>query len=356
MNIKGFTLVELLAVIIILSLLALLTSTAVTKLVSDAKDDLSETQIGLIKSATEVWIADNLNKLPDEGECSYLTLKDLKEYGVIDSSVLDPKNSQEISDDLKIKLTTSTTSYGINKTNYEITENISSCKKIYDIICTAVTNETKTLGNIPTGNYLAGDEYICEVKPGVSYTFFILTTEGNKVNLIMNSNINKDGTLSGGNLGYRVDWINREDYILYGGNSELWVGNGSNSKGPITATKAINDITSSWINIDSFNELYDDEGGHYKDFKLEGKARLPKLSEVTATGCSTENNSCPNWMLNFGSNGGGYMLLDTPPDQLKRYLLVGSKNKGIGWDINVPAHYPGGVRPVITVSKYRIQN
>ena len=51
MNKKGFTLVELLAVIIILSLLALLASTSVSKIVKDSKSDLYDTQINLIKSA-----------------------------------------------------------------------------------------------------------------------------------------------------------------------------------------------------------------------------------------------------------------------------------------------------------------
>ena len=63
-NKNGFTLVELLAVIVILSLLALLTSTAVTKLVKDSKEDLYQTQIELIKASAEAWGADNIYKLP----------------------------------------------------------------------------------------------------------------------------------------------------------------------------------------------------------------------------------------------------------------------------------------------------
>ena len=132
MNKKGFTLVELLAVVVILALLALLTSTAVTKLVKDAKDDLSETQMQLIKSAADAWVADNLTKLPSAGECSYLTLEDLKKYGLIDSTVLDPKNSQEIPNDLKIKISTSTSEYGNPVSNVEVNpENIEGCEAIY---------------------------------------------------------------------------------------------------------------------------------------------------------------------------------------------------------------------------------
>ena len=83
MNKRGFTLVELLAVIVILALLALLTSTAVTKIVKDSKENLSSVQIQNIKEAAEMWGADNLDKLPDAGDCNYITLGVLQDEGLI---------------------------------------------------------------------------------------------------------------------------------------------------------------------------------------------------------------------------------------------------------------------------------
>ena len=117
---RGFTLVELLAVIVILALLALLTSTAITKIVKDSKQTLSDTQLALIKSAAEMWGADNLDKLPDAGSCSYLTLQKLKDEGLINSSVVDAKTNEEISNDLKIKISTTTTPSGKQIVNYEV--------------------------------------------------------------------------------------------------------------------------------------------------------------------------------------------------------------------------------------------
>lgn len=129
---KGFTLVELLAVVIILALLALLTSTSVTKIVKNSKKELSDTQIKLIESAAKTWGADNLNILPPAGECSYLTLRDLKEYGLIDSKVIDSNTNKELSDNLKIKITTTTNSYGNSITNYEVNpSNVSTCLYVY---------------------------------------------------------------------------------------------------------------------------------------------------------------------------------------------------------------------------------
>ena len=131
MNKRGFTLVELLAVIIILSLLALITTTAITKIVKDSKEELSDTQIALIKSTAEMWGADNIDKLPSIGSCSYLTLKDLKDLGIIDSSVIDPKTNQQISDNLIIKISATLGSSNNKVLTYEVDSNdINNCEHI----------------------------------------------------------------------------------------------------------------------------------------------------------------------------------------------------------------------------------
>lgn len=132
MNNKGFTLVELLAVIVILSLLALLASTSVTKMLKQSKEDIHDTQFIAIKSAAEIWGADNLDKLPLAGECKYLTLNDLKEYGIMDSSVKDSNTNKEVSDDLKIKITSKVGKKGNLVTSYEVDpEDITDCLPIY---------------------------------------------------------------------------------------------------------------------------------------------------------------------------------------------------------------------------------
>lgn len=132
MNKKGFTLVELLAVIIILSILSLLIGISVTKLVSDSKKELSDVQMQLIQSAADAWSADNLSKLPDNGKCIYITLQDLKDYGLIASNVIDPEFNKEISGDLKIKITSVATMQGKSNIKFEINpDSTSDCLNIY---------------------------------------------------------------------------------------------------------------------------------------------------------------------------------------------------------------------------------
>ena len=83
MNNKGFTLVELLAVIVILAALALITTTSVAKILKDSKEDLYNTQFSALESMVGIWMSDNMDLLPDVDNCAYITLKDLKPLGVV---------------------------------------------------------------------------------------------------------------------------------------------------------------------------------------------------------------------------------------------------------------------------------
>ncbi len=55
-----------------------------------------------------------------------------------------------------------------------------------DPICTAVT--TATTGNVPSGNFAAGDEYTCDVGDSYTNTFFVLENNTDTVSLIMKEN------------------------------------------------------------------------------------------------------------------------------------------------------------------------
>ena len=182
MNRRGFTLIELLAVIIILSLLALLTSTAITNIVRDSKQELSDTQISLIETAARLWGADNLDKLPDAGECGYLTVEDLKEFGLIDSNLIDPKTNENISDNLYIKITSTLSSYGVPVISYEVDpESVEGCKHSAQI-CSLVEGSSKVVGS----------EYNCTLDK--DRTFYVLENNpsSDNISLIMDRNFTDD--------------------------------------------------------------------------------------------------------------------------------------------------------------------
>ena len=132
MNRKAFTLVELLAVIVILALLALLTSVAVTTIINDSKKDISNTQYTLIKSTAEMWGSENLDKMPPQGSCSFITLQDLKDEGLINNSIIDSSTNEEIPNDLKIKIATTASTNGKSIYTYEVNpESVDGCKDIF---------------------------------------------------------------------------------------------------------------------------------------------------------------------------------------------------------------------------------
>ena len=191
MDNKGFTLVELLAVVVILSLLALLTSTAVTKLVKDAKSDLSNTQIKLIEEATKTWSADNIDDLPAAGECIYLTLEDLNNYGLINSNVTDPNTTEKLPQDLKIKMTTTTSDYGKIVTNYEVdSKNTNGCSYFYDPVCTYIDEDS-------SGTINLSDTITCGTE-----SFHVMSNDGKKITMLTKYNLNVgDYAFYGGKLG-----------------------------------------------------------------------------------------------------------------------------------------------------------
>lgn len=92
MNKKGFTLVELLAVIVLLGLVALIAAPAITGIIKKSKDSLSDSQKTSIELSAKNWATDNMLKLPkNDGQCICVSLRTLQAGGYADLEVKDPK-------------------------------------------------------------------------------------------------------------------------------------------------------------------------------------------------------------------------------------------------------------------------
>ena len=97
MNKKGFTLVELLAVIVILGLLIAIISPAVMNLINDSEDSLSSQQKKLVVEATKKYMIENSQLLPEGSDRAIVYMSDLIDKGVIDNDkIIDPKSKEEI--------------------------------------------------------------------------------------------------------------------------------------------------------------------------------------------------------------------------------------------------------------------
>lgn len=96
---KGFTLVEILAVIVVLGLLAAIITPTVNNLIKDSEETLEKKQINTIINATKKYVVENSELLPDsESENAvYIETTTLLEEGMIDKeNIINPKTKEEM--------------------------------------------------------------------------------------------------------------------------------------------------------------------------------------------------------------------------------------------------------------------
>lgn len=99
---KGFTLAELLGVIIILGALMLIIIPLVSTTIRNANEELYNNQIDNIKLALQSWMSDN--QRPDIGEYITLSLSQLKEAGLIEIDIKNPITKELFPNDMTLKI------------------------------------------------------------------------------------------------------------------------------------------------------------------------------------------------------------------------------------------------------------
>lgn len=118
---KGFTLVELLAIITILSLIAVLITPFVNNFIKNSEDKSYNVQIKTIKEAATNFSLEYGNFLSSVNNLSSFTidLKLLKDLAFIDFDIRNPKTNKYFSDDTLITFTKNKGNYKIDVTNYD---------------------------------------------------------------------------------------------------------------------------------------------------------------------------------------------------------------------------------------------
>ena len=343
---KGFTLVELLAVIVILSLILVIAVPSVNKYIKQSKEKAYNTQISTIIEAAQAYASTNPELLPNRENISVkITLGQLKSAGLIKEEVKNPNDDKYFDDALTIKIKK-------NKENYiyEVVENTITTRDgeeapkitlngspmvIYnlndtynDLGVSATDSDGKALTNIVINksNLVMSTEGIYQVKytvtdtKGISSTVYrnvyvIKDKYANGTTIYFNPNSNSvcskeeasintsksngcmkwysfldDGSLYiklilDHNTTAKVAWASKEDYIEAGGTEAEYGSYGNNSKGPITALKQLKSDIKAW--------------------KSSLNPRLIEASEIaTITGY-------PNW------NNNGYYFHDNTQTEYK---------------------------------------
>ena len=126
MNKKAFTLIELMAVIVILSIIVVITTPVIFNLVSSVKDELSKEQKQIIENAARMWgvknlsVDNNKNPIYNSRVKKSITIDELKTAGFLEKK--DIKNiSEEDINNAGVCITYN------NQFIYEFTENVDNC-------------------------------------------------------------------------------------------------------------------------------------------------------------------------------------------------------------------------------------
>ena len=372
---RGFTIIELLAVIIILAVVALIMTPIVANIIKDAK-------VGAVERSAEIYV-DNARTAIAAARIDG-TIVEEGEYLIQEDGSICPKEGGCEKNKIVVEMLGDIPTEGtlfveketvLNYRNIKFTDGYASLGEKGALgsetptpICTAVKKATR--GNVPKGEYANGDEYKCEVKRGVTYTFYVVGVSGDKVSLIMDKNITEKGEPASDN-GYYTFW---------------YAPSNTNANGPVTAMTFLHEATKDWNYLENLVMNYKDEGYNattggpdttatkktygYKSITTTGnvtsiirndgnisatftnlKARLPMLVEMTNAGCATKgysgsNNNCASW-VNDGSIS--FLISSAPGGNMHRATYLFGNFNGSIPDLK------RGVRPVITVSKQYIK-
>ena len=122
MNKKGFTLAEVLGVVIILGLLVIVSFPPLLNQLKKSQNKLSDATLKILSTAAENYALEHPTNNPIvTGNIYCMKLKTLVDNGYLQSPILDASSGEQISEnDNYIKMTIN----GINKYNYEL---VSEC-------------------------------------------------------------------------------------------------------------------------------------------------------------------------------------------------------------------------------------
>ena len=308
MNKKGFTLVELLGVLVVLSVILMIAFPLINTYINKSKQKAYDTQMGLIITGLKDYVIEHKEVLPvNDTDYVTFTLGQLKALGIVNNSVVNPLDGKEIDDSMEFKiikdgskytyqivessrlsrndenhtpsiilngnilnyidldstyteLGASATDYDgkplsvtIDKTDLDVStigvyqiryEAIDSNNTKSYAIRTVIVGEFKILANGTVVYYNPETNTKCTSAEAVSVS-------GTKTGCMRWYAFNDDGKsktvnlLLDHNTTAAVPWITEEDYIESGGTKEEFERE-IISKGPITALKQLKSDTSTW--------------------------------------------------------------------------------------------------------------
>ena len=147
---KGFTLVELLAVIVILTLMGIIVIPIIESSINNGKDDLYIAQIDTLKSSFKKYALKELNSsLLYSNDDLYISLYQLKIAGAVALDLKDPRDEKMLPDDMLFRIQKNNKSFTYEvlenrgtKTNKTSFDESTPVLKVKNVVYSCATNES----------------------------------------------------------------------------------------------------------------------------------------------------------------------------------------------------------------------
>ena len=313
---KGFTLAELIGVVIILALIALLAFPPILNSIRKTKGELSDASKEILYNATNLYVSENLNDFPKYNGNTYcVTLNTLVTGEYLPTKVYDATTGEEISLDSKVEVKVENDSYTYNMNN--------ECKQIFkagpikDVVLSnfpelelgengcknSTENNYSYMGGCyikgnPTNNYIWYSGFLWRIM-GINAdgTVRLITDENVTAIPYHENNSNWDES-------YAKDWLNNYFYSRLKGNNiikeETWCSETTTSSSSARTTCENNLSTQpayvSLITIDEYN-------------LAGGSSSYLNIGQYQWT--MTPYNSSRAWFVNSNGNVGSYSVTST---------------------------------------------
>lgn len=112
MKVKGFTLVELMLIIILLGIIALITTPVIRTVIKQVQERQYNVIIKQVEEAADGWTYKNTESIPQtEDQSITITFGELKRSGLLQPNVTNPKTNKKFSDSSYVIITRKFNSY-----------------------------------------------------------------------------------------------------------------------------------------------------------------------------------------------------------------------------------------------------
>ena len=137
----GFTLIEIMAVVIILGVIATITTVTINYTIHNSKEKLYDEQISRLKDSAKSWSINNADLLPTaDAGIVFFSIDRLKDEGIIDAeSVIDPRSNLELTGCLTIQFNDNYKQYTYNY----LEDDCSTIASAYEPVITVVGGDSQ---------------------------------------------------------------------------------------------------------------------------------------------------------------------------------------------------------------------